>query len=149
MKSIIKKVVFASLASSVVIGCSSSPDKIAAKYVSPLQYQPYDCEQVQMELMRVNRKVIEVTGVQQKEANSDAVAMGVGLVLFWPALFFLAGDDSEQELGQLKGEYQALETVAIQKKCDVADTLIAAREKRDKAAEIAKKKLEQQEAFIH
>lgn len=40
--------------------------------------------------------------------------MGVGLVLFWPALFFLAGDDQKEELARLKGEYEALEKASIQ-----------------------------------
>ena len=45
--------------------------------------------------------------------------MGVGLFLFWPALFFLAGEDKEDELAQLKGEMEALEEAAIDKKCEM------------------------------
>jgi len=81
--------------------------------------------------MRVNRKIVEVTGVQRKEANKDAVAMGVGLVLFWPALFFLMGDDKKDELGRLKGEYDALESAAIRNECDVAEELRMARQQRE------------------
>ena len=91
-------------------GCSSSPEKISAAYVSPIQYSPYDCDQIGMELIRVNRKVVEVSGVQKKAADRDALAMGVGLLLFWPALFILAGSDHSDELARLKGEYEALET---------------------------------------
>ncbi|MEA3643102.1 MAG: hypothetical protein VBE63_24640 [Lamprobacter sp.] len=43
--------------------------------------------------------------------------MGVGLVLFWPALFFLAGDDQKEELSRLKGEYEALQQAAIRQDC--------------------------------
>jgi hypothetical protein len=48
--------------------------------------------------------------------------MAVGMILFWPALFFLEGGDGPQaaEYGRLKGERDALERVAIQKKCDPA-----------------------------
>lgn len=59
-------------------------------------------------------------GAQKKQADTDAVAMGVGLVLFWPALFFLAGDDQKEELARLKGEYEALQQAAIQKDCEIA-----------------------------
>ncbi len=124
--------------------CSSSPDKISAQYVSPLMYQSHDCDQIGMELRRVNRRLIEVTGAQEKEANNDAVAMGVGLVLFWPALFFLAGDDHTAELGRLKGEYEALESAAIQKKCDIAQELKEAREERERREKEAKEELEKQ-----
>jgi len=135
-------------ASLSIAGCSSSPEKISAAYVSPIQYSPYDCDQIGMELIRVNRKVIEISGVQKKEADKDAVAMGVGLVLFWPALFFLAGNDHSDELARLKGEYEALETVAIQKKCDIASQLKLARMQREKAKEEYEEKIDEQENII-
>ena len=97
--------------------CAKQPDKISASYVSPLQYQGYTCNQIDLELTRVTKAVAEVTGQQQKEADKDAVAMGVGLILFWPALFFLIGEDKKEELARLKGEYQALQDIAKQKEC--------------------------------
>ena len=45
--------------------------------------------------------------------------MGVGLVLFWPALFFLATPDQKEELAQLKGDYDALQAVALQQRCGI------------------------------
>jgi hypothetical protein len=115
-------------------GCASKPETVSASYVSPLTYQPYDCDQIRGELMRVNRHVMEVTGQQQNTADRDAVALGVGLVIFWPALFFMIGGDKSQELGRLKGEYDALEQTAIIKKCDVATELAEARRQRDEQA---------------
>lgn len=100
-------------ASAVVLAftsaCATAPANISAQYISPMQYQSYSCPQIQAELRRVSRQVSTVTGQQQDKANSDLLAMGVGLVLFWPALFFLAsGNDKKDELGRLKGEYEAL-----------------------------------------
>lgn len=48
--------------------------------------------------------------------------MGVGLVLFWPTLFMLEGGDGPEaaEYARLKGEYEALRKVAIEKKCDLS-----------------------------
>ncbi len=67
-------------------------------------------------------------GAQKQQATNDAVAMGVGLVLFWSALFCLAGgNDRKEELSRLKGEYDALEQAAIQKSCPVASELQAGR----------------------
>lgn len=44
--------------------------------------------------------------------------MGVGLVLFWPTLFFLDGNSAQAaEYGKLKGEFAALEQTAIKKNC--------------------------------
>jgi hypothetical protein len=134
----------------VVAGCSSSPDKISAAYVSPLQYQSYDCDQIRQELMRINSRVIEVTGQQQKTATKDAVAMGVGLVVFWPALFFLAaGEDKSAELGRLKGEYEALEKAAIEKKCSVATELQEAKRQREEAKKKTQEQYQQDAPKVH
>jgi hypothetical protein len=44
--------------------------------------------------------------------------MGVGLILFWPALFALGGTkQQEAEYARLKGEYDAVQEAAVIKKC--------------------------------
>ena len=101
-------------------GCASSPGSISASYVSPLQYQSYDCEQIAQEMHRTTHKVQEVTGVQSEKAAGDALVVGVSLIVFWPALLLLAqGEDKSAELARLKGEAEALEQAAVQKKCTV------------------------------
>ena len=115
-------------------GCATPPDQISPSYCSPALYQDYSCEQINQELNRVRRKVIEVTNQQQSEATKDAVAFGVGMVLFWPALFFMIGDDKKAELARLKGEYETLEDLAIQKECAMAEELRKARELREAEA---------------
>jgi hypothetical protein len=46
--------------------------------------------------------------------------MGVGLVLFWPSLLFIKGDgQTAAELGHLKGEFDTLQQVSIQKNCNI------------------------------
>lgn len=123
----IKKIML--VASSVLVAaCASQSDKIQPSYVSPLQYGNYSCSQIKGELGRVGRKMNEVAGVQDKTASDDSVAMGVGLVLFWPALFFIDSSDQHIELARLKGEFDALEQVAIQKNCKVAQEIKAVRE---------------------
>ena len=71
------------------------------------------------ELQRVNRRAGELQATIDREAGNDAVQMGIGLVLFWPALFFLEGGDGPQavEYSRLKGERDAIEQVVIQKSC--------------------------------
>ena len=109
-----------------LVACASKSDNISAAYVSPLQYQGYNCNQIRAEMSRISRRVNEVAGVQDSQASKDSVALGVGMVLFWPALFFMIGKDKEEELSRLKGEYEALEQAAIQKDCNVAKEIEAA-----------------------
>jgi hypothetical protein len=98
--------------------CASQPEQIVGTYVSPSTYASYNCKQIVSERNRVIQKVNELTGVQQKKADNDAVAMGVGAILFWPALFVLAsGSDVEAQLASLKGNYDALTAIGTQKSC--------------------------------
>lgn len=98
--------------------CAHSSDQIAAQYVSPLVYEDYDCRQISAEHERINRRVHQLAASIDKNARGDSIAMGVGLVLFWPALFFIDGDSPEAaEYARLKGEYETLEKVSIQKNC--------------------------------
>ncbi|HZZ35741.1 MAG TPA: hypothetical protein VFE03_08455 [Caulobacteraceae bacterium] len=109
--------------SSMVASCADAPDKISANYVSPVQYSNLDCNQIREEMMRVASQTRILVGKQQKKHKNDQVAMGVGLVVFWPALFFIIGGDKKEELAELKGQYAALENVATQKNCAVMDEL--------------------------
>jgi hypothetical protein len=98
--------------------CATQPDQISAQYVSPVMYQGYSCDQIRSELVRISDRVAVVTGQQKQKATNDAIAMTVGIVIFWPALFFLAmGQDQKDELGRLKGQYDALNAAAVQNHC--------------------------------
>jgi hypothetical protein len=103
----------------LITACASDPSKIAASSVSTMQYQDYNCNQLGMELDRVSRKVNELYYRLDKEAGADSAQMAVGLVLFWPALFFLEGGDGPEaaEYARLKGEMEAIEKVSTQKEC--------------------------------
>ncbi|MCV6546702.1 MAG: hypothetical protein OIF56_05380 [Cohaesibacter sp.] len=99
-------------------GCATAPSKVKPTYVSSYQYNSYSCAEIRQELTTVSARVQQITGQQQSAATTDAVVMGVGLILFWPALFLLAAtDDQKDELGRLKGEYEALHSAAKAKKC--------------------------------
>ena len=59
-----------------------------------------------------------MTGQLDDNRETDNVTTTAGILLFWPALFFLGGTkEQEAEYAQLKGEYNALEQFSIQKKC--------------------------------
>ena len=112
-------------------GCASRSGNVAATYVSPMEYSGYSCEQIRARMRSVSSGVMRVSGQQDDAASRDAWATGVGLVLFWPALFFITPDDQSDQLARLKGQYEALEEAAIQNNCDVADELRIARERRE------------------
>lgn len=103
--------------------CASSSDEIAAQYVSPMQYNAYDCQQIAAERQRVSSRVAQLKGEVDDNATGDAVATTVGVILFWPALFFIDGDGPEaNEYARLKGEHEALQKASIEKKCGMVTT---------------------------
>ena len=102
----------------VLAGCATGSKDIAPIYVSPLQYQSYDCQQLQMELQRIQSRVGELGGRLDQAASNDKAIAGVGIILFWPVLFALGGNkQQEAEYGRLRGEYEAIQQAAVQKKC--------------------------------
>lgn len=64
-------------------GCAASAKNVSPSYVSPIQYQRYNCDQIEQELTRCSRTVQQVEEQQGRAANKDAWAMGVGMVVFW------------------------------------------------------------------
>lgn len=100
--------------------CASHTNEIAPAYISPLEYEDYSCKKIKAEIARVTRRANQVAYEVNENADGDATAMGVGLVLFWPALFFIDGDTPQaQEYAELKGRFNALEEAAIEKDCGI------------------------------
>jgi hypothetical protein len=115
-----KKWIALVLSAGALSACASSADNISAAYVSPNQYASYSCKELQDEATRLSSRAMQVAGVQNSKSTTDAVATGVGVVLFWPALFMIKGDGTTAaELARLKGEMEAIEQVSIRKKCGI------------------------------
>jgi len=101
--------------------CSTASKDISAVYVSPTQYQSYDCQQLTAETQRLQSRYIELGGRLDQAASNDKTLTGVGLILFWPALFALGGTkQQEAEYARLRGEHDAVQQSMVQKRCGVA-----------------------------
>lgn len=102
----------------LIAGCASGSSEIKASYVSPMTYENYTCQQLLQENLRLQQQLSYSAGTVDQKAHNDKVKMGVGLVLFWPTLFFLKGDGAEaQEYARLKGQHEAFEQTYIKKDC--------------------------------
>lgn len=106
----------------VLSGCATESKDVASAYVSPLQYQSFDCEQLAAEAQRIQGRVIELGGRLDQAAKNDKALVGVGLIVFWPAMLFIGGTKGQEaEYGRLKGEHEAVQHTAIGKKCQLAE----------------------------
>ena len=112
---------FATLALACAIalsGCAKKPSQITPTYVDPAQYRTLDCDQLALSAQNISRQAAQSVGVQQKNADNDAAMVGVGIILFWPALFFTSRDAAtETNLAYLRGSMLAIEQVNNEKKC--------------------------------
>jgi hypothetical protein len=112
------RLVSALVLASFLAGCATAGKDVTPSYVSPAQFSNLDCDQIRLETGRLSARVNQLTGRLDEAANNDkAILIGGGL-LFWPALFALGGTkQQESELARLKGEFEALQSASIDKKC--------------------------------
>ena len=115
------KSIYIALASGLLLSaCAKEANQVGATYVSPVLYESYTCPQLAEEAQRVSSRAAQSSGVQDQKATNDKVAMGVGLVIFWPALLFTKGnDENTAELARLKGQMDAIEQASIKKRCGI------------------------------
>jgi hypothetical protein len=112
-----KSIIFALVLSVMVAGCATSAKNVPSSYVPTTMYQSSDCAQLNAEAARIQAMLVENGGQLDKAADNDKIITGVALLVFWPAVFFLGNKTQEAEYGRLKGTYDAVNKVAIEKKC--------------------------------
>jgi hypothetical protein len=102
-------------------GCASRSEDVAASYASPTMYSSYNCRELNAEAQRVSAAAAAASGAQDSQRTKDAVATTAALVVFWPAAFFVSGNNAQTaELARLKGQMQAIEGASVQKKCGIS-----------------------------
>ena len=102
-------------------GCASKSSEITGNNLSMGKYTNYSCEQIKHRVYTVNSELQTVSIEQDSTSSKDSIAMGVGLIVFAPAVLLIAtGDDNEDKIANLKGEYNALRDEAYKKDCDFA-----------------------------
>lgn len=123
-----KTIIVAAVSAGIVLsGCATASKDISPTYTSPMQYQAYDCSQLASESQRIQARVVQLGGRLDTAASNDKAIAGVGVILFWPALFALGGTkQQEADYGRLRGEYDAVQQSAIIKKCPGMVTASAA-----------------------
>lgn len=103
-----------------ICSCAKRAENVAASYVSPLAYQQFNCRQLGEEAGRVSQRAAELSGVQDQKRRGDIVATTAAIIVFWPAAFLVSGNDAQTaELARLKGEFEAIQRVSIEKRCNI------------------------------
>ena len=99
-------------------GCGSSPENVGARYVSPIPYANWTCEQLAEERVRLSAEVTRVDGLQRDFAGKQTAAFVFNVISPVPLPLDMIGpQDPSSELSRLKGEYGVVEQTAKQKSC--------------------------------
>lgn len=98
--------------------CSQKAAQVSPSYVSSAPYLGMSCAQLGTEAASINARAADLSGKQDKAASNDAALTAVSIILFWPAAFFIGGnDDHTAELSAMKGQAEAIRLAATQKGC--------------------------------
>lgn len=98
--------------------CAPDARDIAPTYTPSVLYQNLSCQQLAQEAWRVSNRAHDAVGLQNRHQVEDAVAVTTGLLVFWPALFFVHGTDANAaQIAQLRGEMQAIEAASAANGC--------------------------------
>ncbi len=106
------------LAVALVSGCANRAVEIRPTVTDPKEFATWDCERLDTEADRVQKRAVDVAYAVDERAGSNIVALGVGVAIFWPALLAMRppGPESD-ELARLKGRHDALQSAARSRGC--------------------------------
>ncbi len=110
-------------------GCATRSADVAPAPADPQEFSIWDCNRIDDERDQVLQRATELAWTVDERVANNIGALGVGAVVFWPAMLALRGDGPEAtDLARLKGRYEALGTAARNKACPApGDELPAAR----------------------
>ncbi len=107
----------------LLMGCASRSGSIPAAPMSPDEFVTWSCIRIDDDSERVQKRASDVAYAVDQRVGQNILALGVGLTVFWPALFALRPDGLEaEELAQLKGRFEALGLASARKACPPSHT---------------------------
>lgn len=107
-----------SLAALVACGCASRSTEIQPLPVSAADFALWRCDALHDEIDRVQQRAADVAYAVDARAGNNVIALGLGVMVFWPALLAMRPDGPEAlELARLKGRFDALSAAAAAQPC--------------------------------
>ncbi len=110
-------------------GCATRAVDVAPAPASPAEFMAWDCARIDDESDLVQQRATDMAWSLDERVGNNILALGVGVTVFWPALFAMRPDGLEAtDLARLKGRYEALAAASRNKGCPPpAEGLSAAR----------------------
>ena len=116
------------LALALLPGCASRSVEVRPRPSDPAAYAQWDCERLFDESDAVQHQAADVAYAVDSRAGNNMIALGLGVMVFWPALLAMRPDGPEAaQLADLKGRFEALGLAAAQRGCGSAPETMPAR----------------------
>ena len=113
----------------LLASCATRSADVLPLAGSATEFATWDCARIEDERDLVQQRAAEMAWTVDERVANNIGALGVGLVVFWPAMLALRPDGPEAaDLARLKGRYDALGIAARNQACPPpGDELPAAR----------------------
>ena len=110
--------VVACLAALALAGCATRAVDVKPLPANPADFALWGCDRIHDEADRVQQQAAELAYAVDHRAGQNIMALGLGLVVFWPAILAMRPVGLEgDELARFKGRYEALLTAAQRQQC--------------------------------
>ena len=101
-----------------VSGCATRSGDVVPQKTDPVEFAAWNCDRIDEESDRVQLRAADVAYAVDARVGNNMIALGLGVMVFWPALLAMRPDGMEaQELAALKGRFEALRSVGQQRGC--------------------------------
>jgi hypothetical protein len=105
-------------AAAMLAGCATRAADVQPLAGNPAEFQAWSCTRMHDEMDRVQQRAVELSWIVDERAGQHVVALGIGLMVFWPALLAMRPDgDESAELARLKGRFEALQSATQRNGC--------------------------------
>jgi hypothetical protein len=106
------------LTAAVLSGCATRAADVRPAPADPADFAAWSCERIHDEQDVVQQKAADVAYAVDERAGTNILALGVGVTVFWPALFALRPEGPDAaDLARLKGRFEALQIASTLKRC--------------------------------
>jgi hypothetical protein len=102
----------------LLAGCATRAVDVLPAPADPAEFAAWGCDRIDDELDTVQQRAADTAYAVDERVGNNIVALGMGVMVFWPALLAMRADGPEAaDLARLKGRFEALQTVARQRQC--------------------------------
>lgn len=117
----VKTALLAAATICTMAACAPKPENVSPSYSPQALYDNLSCDQIAQEAVNVSNRAHDAVDAERRHRHQDQAIVATGLIVFWPALFFTHGHNAQsaENLAQLKGEMEGLESASATKNCGI------------------------------